>query len=215
METGERVMLHRMLELTPLTKLLVGDRSTIRDARFMADGRWIELPYWFYQYTNQHGELVASSPGGYLANLAPTDVFDMIPAEPIRVKALSAPAYLRHLKANSHGPAAPEYFTDASVIMAFKDRWGGFDYRVRFDDPDLNTSSTYFAPIPKEDRERIAKLINRRNIPVVNYRSSSPWSADQVAKSISLAAEKKTRKFFAVALSGDARRTTKLATAEI
>ena len=205
------IKLGALLRFSPLTLLEVADRHAIRESSIAPRKGHLELPYWFFQY-EEEGQLVVATPGGMRSRVAPEEVTNVVQAPSVRVMAMPRSVFIERLR---HVPSAqvseePSSYRPAFVVLAQRDRWGSFDYHVRFEDPAFNDSDTYFAPLLASDRARIKPLTNRRNMPVRNYSASSPWSCDAKSRSSERARAKLAKAFFSAALQGDPIRTHKL-----
>lgn len=193
-----------MLNIQPLTLLEVASQRTICEAAQWSrmHGASMEQPYWFFQYV-QDGMLVISTPGGHAECVDPLEVSNIIPAEPVRVMAMPPCRWgdwSKRTRATSTQDALAELVAPASVIAALRDRWGRFEYRVRFDEPALNTSSSWLAPMLQSERDRLKPITKRTRMPVVSQ-SSASWSVTGQPKTIERQYAKACNAFFARALS--------------
>ena len=198
-------MLNTILNLTPLTLLEVASRPIIREAAQWArmHSMPLEQPFWFYQGLHPSGALQVASPSGHGELIDALDVMTIIPAEPIRTRAMPPCHFLLWQKAQRSGARAvpKELYAPGSVLGAQRDRWGRFEYRVLFDDPTLNTSSTWLAPLPDDERSRLHGLTRRTRMPIIS-KSAAGWSADGEAKKIERRNRKACSAFFTKSLEG-------------
>lgn len=197
-------VLNAILNLTPLTLVEVASRRLIREAAQWArmHSTPVEQPYWFYQGLHTDGSLLVAAPSGHTERIDALDVMAIIPAEPIRTKAMPPVHFLEWQKAQRSGARAVphELYAPGSVLGATRDRWGRFEYRVLFDDPALNTSSTWLAPLPDDERKQLYALTKRTRMPV-SSKSASNWSADSEAKKIERRNRKACSAFFSLCLA--------------
>lgn len=196
-------MLNSILSLTPLTLVEVATKRLLREAASWSrmNSAPLEQPYWFYQGMHKDGKLIVASPGGSTELIDALDVMNIIPMEPIRTRAMSPRHYIEWDGMNRRGIRIPPdaLYSPCSVLGAIKVRYGRFDYFVAFDDPSLNTSSTWQAPIPDEERARLLSLTRRTRMPVRSS-SSAGWSSDSEVQKIERTAQRECRGFFSQAL---------------
>lgn len=204
-------MLNSLLSLQPLDLVEVSSKAVIREAlAFSRQGpnRALETPYWFFQRIHESGALVVASPSGSVQCIEATDISHIIKQEPIRTMAMPA-AQLRKKLGTTFSSA--DLFAAASVVSAMRDRWGRFEYRVWFDDPGLNESHTFFAPLASGERNRLMPLTRRTRMPVAFGRGAASWSADAESRKIVSRHQKKAAEFIAAALGGNRRTVARLA----
>ncbi len=141
-----------------------------------------DLPFFFFQRVLDNGSLEVRSPGGYVTSVSPHDVCDVIPGEPLSVRAMPERAFLERLKCSTRErqqASAPECFAEAYVLYANKDRWGRPDFYVWFANPEHNTTGRpWRGMLMEEDRRRIEKKARRTIMPVSACRGSANYSAD-------------------------------------
>lgn len=210
--------LNALLQLLPLTLVEVADKRALREAHIGPAKDVYQCPYWFFQHVHADGRLVVASPGGGRENIDAVDVMNIIPTEPMRVMAMPRCIFesrLRDTSPTKYQRQVPEHYHPACVMGAQRDRWGGFNYHVWFDDPDFNVSGTYTAPLLDADRARIKPLTSRRTMPVSNFRSSANWSAGTKASQIADFHAKKAADFVAASLKGEQRKLAKLCSLDV
>ncbi|WP_087864233.1 hypothetical protein [Comamonas thiooxydans] len=197
-------MLNAILNLTPLTLLEVATRRIIREAeqRARMDSTPLEQPFWFYQGLHPDGSLLVASPSGHIERIDALDVMSIIPTEPIRTKAMPPARFLEWQKARPGcAQARPSDLYEPGVVLgATADNRGRFEYRVLFDDPALNTSATWLAPLPDEERIKLSSLTKRTRMPV-SGKSGANWSADAESKKIERRSRKACGAFFSQCLA--------------
>ncbi len=201
----QKPQLGALLQLTPLTLLEIADKRALRDASIGPGDDGLAFPYWFFQY-EEDGELIVASPGGTRSRVSPQDVAGIVRTDPIRVLAMPRSVFADRLRlplAARNGKPDLTNFHPASVLRAQRDRWGHFDYWVRFDEPRFNESDTFIAPLLDEERARIKPLTNRRCMPVRSHTGFSAWSCDAKAKTAQHRDAKHMRALITAALEGN------------
>jgi len=187
MSTGNKrtVGLGKMLGLHPLDRLQINDKREIRELRSwkrMGGSQDTDLPFFYFQRVMETGLLEVSSPSGYLTYILPEDICDMIPGEPVTVRAMPQSVFIARLKLplkERQGAPGPECYADANVLRIQKDRWGRVDsVFVSFVDASLNGSSHWAAPIHPEDRPGLAAKARRTIMPVMSNSRTANHSAD-------------------------------------
>lgn len=206
-------MLNQILQLTPLTLIEVADKHALRDAAIGHRLRPWVCPYWFFQHVHADGRLTVSSPGGGRENIDAIDIMNIIPTEPIRTMAMPSSVFLDRLclpYSERNRSEDSKSYHPGYVMAAHRDRWANFDYNIWFDNPEFNVSSTYFAPLPAAERDRLKKLTTRQNMPVRNLSAKSNWSCDSLPLRNEAAHIKKAKLFLVAALQGKSREIEKL-----
>lgn len=174
-----------MLGLRPLDRLQINNAHELRELRSWqraGNAQDCDLPYFYFQRVTEDGGLEVSSPGGYIATVPPTDICDIIPCEPIIVRAMPRSVFLARQKLSVRDrqqPPGPDSYADAYVMRVEKDRWGRIDrVFVSFLDPSLNESMSGSAPIHPDDRHAIAPKARRTRMPVISKGNAANWSAN-------------------------------------
>ncbi|CAE6823089.1 hypothetical protein R70006_06300 [Paraburkholderia domus] len=177
------ISLATALGLRPLDRIQINNRRTINelwfDQRTTGSG---ELPFLFFQRVLADGQIEARHAGGCAVSIDPLGICDILPAEPVKVRAMPESVFLQRLKVvrgERRCPPGPECFHAASVLFVSKDRWGGLETYVWFDDVALNTTGKpWMAPIHTDDRELVRQKARRTCMPVQNRLNASAYSAD-------------------------------------
>lgn len=208
------MLLSNLLNLAPLTKVEVSDKTAIRESRIASSNGFTDLPYWYFQHIHTNGSMVVSTSGGCRSNIDAMDVMNILPSKPIRVMAMPSSVFIMRL--SLHYPectTAPtlDCYHPAYVMRAQRDAWGNFDYNVWFENPDLNTNSKFAAPLMDGERQRLKSLTKRCNMPVRNLSATSNWSEDSQARKIERQHAKHAKAFIAAALQGNAKIKTRMA----
>lgn len=180
----QRISLGHALGLKPLDRLQLNSVSEIREMNLgRRMGQSHSLPFMYFQRVCSDGCLELSSPGGYLTKVAPEEVCDIIPGQPIVVQAMPIRVFKDRLKLSlaerQQAPGAESY-APAYVLRVEKDRWGNVDrVFVDFLDPTLNEGNGV-VPILDADRRRLNEVARRDVMPVVAaMRSPASYSADK------------------------------------
>lgn len=207
-------MLNSLLNLKPLTLVEVASRTVMREAFLNPSSGRFECPYWFFQHLDADGTLVVAGPGGHEAKLSAIDVMNLIPRGPVKVMAMPLATFMQRLSLDPvvlHKTLTADCYEPASVMAARRERRGDFSYTVWFDRAELNTSTTFTAPLMDGEARRIKPLTRRANMPVRNMTSPSSWSADNAAALIGRVHSRKATAFFDAALRHNAVMTSRLA----
>jgi hypothetical protein len=213
----QTMSLAKALGLKPLDRVLVASKHALREANAfhqLGYRKAVELPYWFYQGVREDGMLRLMAPNGYVDYVDPLEVQDLIPGEPIKVMAIPREFFLARLKLPlAERVAAPgdEWYREGSIMHAQRDRWGGFAYRIWFDDERFNGEhSDTFTPTLKDGEERRVKPLTRRHRMPVAWRGSGPSSAEHGVANAATKVERVVGSFIQAALIGDNRKVAAL-----
>lgn len=207
--TAANFSLAMALGLRPLDRVQVNSRVAIEDTRLHIPlGRsapW-ELPYYFFQRVVRGDQLELRSPGGCPCSVSPLDVCDIIPGEPVIVRAMPRTVFLERLKLHhaNRTPPSDECYANALVLHAYKNRWGQVDAVVAFEDASLNADSSYMAPIHAEDRAGLERRAKRSVMPVLTGRGGANYSANLGVAQAKHADERVTSWFIRYSLKGRA-----------
>lgn len=204
-------MLNTLLSLRPLDLVEISSKDVIKEARYfsrMNMGASIDTPYWFFQRIDSDGAIVVASPSGYTEKIDATDISNVIRTDQIRTMAMPAAKLRRKLGARC---VAEDLYAPASIVSAMRDRWGRFEYRVWFDEAELNESETYFAPLADGEKNRLHPLTVRTRMPVMCAKGAAPWSSDRASRKIAVKHQKLANDFIAAVLGGNRRTVTRLA----
>lgn len=175
------INLNKALGLRPLDRVQVNDAHEIREmllAPQLGYGH-LELPFLYFQRTLDDGRLEVRSPGGYCTAVSPLDICDIVPGQPILVRAMPRTAFLSRLKLTYQErdiPIGPECYAEAHVLYVVKDKWGRIDQTfVWFMDESLNGEKPWCAPIHPSDKVQLDG-IRRTSMPVLGKGGS--YTAD-------------------------------------
>lgn len=132
------------LGLKPLDRVLINSTHEIREARAFSrqEDKPFELP-WFYFQRVVGDKVEVRSPGGYACDISPHDICDVIPAQPITVRAMPMSKFLERISLPlSQRQCRPDssFFSEAHVLHAEKGKFGRIDFLVWFIDESLNTT---------------------------------------------------------------------------
>jgi|GEM_PF-5730357 len=206
-----------MLGLRPLDRVQLNDPHAIREMRTGAHfgDQQAELPFMYFQRVRPDGLLELRSPGGYMTTASAADICDVVPGEPVLVRAMTPTAFLSRTKLShvERQPApGPECYAKAHVLYVMKDRWGRVDQIfVWFVDPAHNGDKPKAAPLHQDDRARLAN-VRRTAMPVSsNYAGNS--SADHGLIGPADTARRATTLFMQAALKGERELVSTLASA--
>jgi hypothetical protein len=161
-----------LLNIPPLSRVQINSTKTIRDFRIGDARPENDLPFWFFQRTV--GELMeVRSPGGYAALVHPTDICDVVPAEPLVINAVPHALFIDWLGLPvSHRTRSidPSLYRPARLLWVTKDRWNRVDgIFVQFIDETFNTRATLSAPRGRQDPKNAHR-----------YRSPRPHASFQL-----------------------------------
>jgi len=200
------ISLASALGLRPLDRVQINSRETLREYWYDQGMKQpSELPFWFFQEVKADGQLLVRSPAGRTMNVNPEDICDVIPGEPILVKAMPTSVFVERLKLQHRGEAVgPECYADAWLQYVIKDRWGRADsIAVLFLDPAHNVGKSTFNPVGQAERERITKLARRTNMPVISGYSAA-YSADHGVEAAANLNHAIVRRFIKAGVQGQA-----------
>lgn len=178
------IKLGSVLGLRPLDRLQVNNAREIREMQIAPQfGYRAELPFLYFQRVLDDGRLEVRSPSGYATALDPWDVCNIVPGQPIVVRAMPRERFIARSKLSFNErqlKPAPDCYADAIVLYVTKDRWGRVDQVfVWFVDPALNGDRPYAAPIDDNDRLDLAQQARRTVMPVMGKGSrGAACSAD-------------------------------------
>lgn len=196
-----------------LSKVQINSARTLRDSR-IGDSRPDEdLPFWFLQ--RSAGEfLEVRSPGGYAALVHPTDICDVVPAEPLVISAVPQALFIEWLGrplSQRDSPLPTSSYRPAQLLWVTKDRWSRVDgIFVHFLDEAYNTSHKFSAPVDGETRKMLNDIARPERMPIANYRTAAAVTAVTRQLPAARQAEKVIRRFFKGALSGNGPRADSL-----
>jgi hypothetical protein len=204
--------LANVLGFKPLDRLQLNSMATIAELsidRRLYGIRNPELPFLYFQRILLDGRIEARSPGGSVVNVEVTDVCDVIPGEPVLVRAMTRMGLRNRLALSAKEQQTPpeaSCYHSAYVLWVAKNRWNQVEPRVWFVDEGLNTeafnSPHFIAPIHLDDRTRLEKAAKRTVMPVVNYRTASNSSADHGVRSATDFAKDVAAGFIKLAVAG-------------
>lgn len=172
----EKILLASLIGLKPLDRIQINNKEMRSDSanwRVMNGFRRDELPYLFFQRLLPNGRIEARMPGGRAIHVDIGDICDVIPGEPIQVRAIPQSVFIQRNSAVGPLKFAEEDYQAAHVLYVTKDRWNRVDrVLVTFDDPTLNGSSTFSCPIHPNCREMLNATAKRTRLPVEGHTSS-------------------------------------------
>ncbi len=178
--------LSNLLGLKPLDRLQINDAHETRERRNwmrMGHQQDCDLPFYYFQRILDDARLEVCSPGGYRISIAPTDACDIIPGDPVMVRAMPKSVFIERLKLPLNErtlPPAPECYAEAYVMRVEKDRWSRVDrVFVSFVDPSLNQSEHFSTPIHPDDRKALEDVARRTRMPVITQSGGANYSANQ------------------------------------
>lgn len=205
LQAGEEVKsLASLLAIPPLSKVQLMSKVALQDASIDSRGV-IDLPFWFFQCV-AGDKLEIRSPGGFMARVSPTDICDIVLADPIVVQAMPRHVLVERqrlsLRERQQSPG-PECYRPAHVLWVMKDKWARVDAAfVRFLDESLNESTgPQQAPLDDTSRVMLSAIARRDRMPVVSRQGQASWSAVSRELPEHRAARKASQHFFAEALS--------------
>ena len=195
-----------MLSIPALSKVQLNHRATIREAALATCGP-VELPFWYFQRVVD-GMLELRSPGAFMVRVAPADVCDIVPAEPLIVQAMPKQVFIDRLELplsdRSNKPSS-ECYQPAQVMWVTKDRWHRVDsVFVRFMDEHYNDGvSTWSAPLDVASRVLLNRVARRDRLPVADISSKANWSALSRERPEHRDARRAMSAFFTAALAAE------------
>jgi len=206
---GVTMPLARMLGLRPLDRVQLNNRDAIRDMQL---GRQVgcvmdELPYLFFQHVTDDGKLCLRTPTGYAWHAAPEDVCDVIPGEPLLVRAMTTSGFhacIARRVAERGNPHPQEWYAPAYILHVSKDRWKRIDRTcVCFVDEALGEKPGSYRPVHQDDLERVLERARRTQMPVLGD-GGNMLSADKGVVTSTRLAAATVSTFFRLALQDDA-----------
>ena len=194
-ELSAAVTLASVLRLLPLDRLQILNRHTLAETSLCGDVRH-ELPFWFFQRLTSSGLIEVRSPSGSSIEIPPSDVCDVITGKPVAVMAMPQCVFLERLKLPYRNSPEPKCYAPAHVLYAQRSKYG-CSFVVSFQDAKLDSSScSFFSPLAAGEAERIRPLTTRRIMPIQEWRSTAPWSADAGRAAAETKAKRFVQKFF-------------------
>lgn len=210
------MQLATMLGLRPLDRVQLADRRQIDQMRISPQLGYgqLELPFLFFQYATRDGKLALCAPGGYATYADPADVCDVLPGEPLVVRAMTNEgllAYLRRTPAQHAAPPEPGWYADAYVLHAQKDRWGRVDrVCLWYLDAHLNGERPAYRPVHPDYRATVQAAMRRTRMPVIGNGASN-YTADRGVAARDRLAAASVRTFMHLAVEGRSRAVSELA----
>ena len=203
------------LGLRPLDRLqLVSSRAIAETTLLPAGLRLPDLPFYYFQRVV--GEMLeVRSPGGCPGFVLPQEVCDVIPGEPMLVRAMPPRVFLERQKlplAQRQSRPGPECYAPAYVLYTLKERWGHVNAAVWFVDPALNGEHPIYAPLTDDDRTRVERGARRTLMPVMS-RTSANWSADHGVERAGAKVGRTVRQFIEAGIAGRTAEVSALACA--
>ena len=193
-----------LLSIPPLSRVQLNSRAIIREATLFTRGPG-EPPFWFFQCVIED-MLELRSPGGFMVRVAPTDVCDIVTAEPLIVQAMPKEVFIDRLKLPLRDRSCvptPECYSPAQVMWVTKDKWHRVDsVFVRFlEDRHNEGISTWSAPVTVASRDLLNQVARRDRLPVADLSSKASWSALNRERPEQREARKAIDAFFCAALT--------------
>lgn len=177
------ITLAKALGLRPLDRVQINNAHEIHEFMCLAKrGEHFDLPFFYFQRALNSGMIEVRSPGGYATEVDPRDICDIIRGEPVTVRAMPRSVFIERSRlslADRQKAPSADCYSEAYVLYAAKDKWGGVDATVWFKDESLNDGKPFSAPVMDDDRAKLVANTKRTVMPVQNRHSSANYSADK------------------------------------